>query len=173
MSEPFIGQVVAVGFNFAPNGWALCDGSLLPIAENSPLFSLIGTTYGGDGITNFALPDLRGRVGLSQGQGPGLGNYLLGQKGGAENVTLTAAQHASHRHLLMAANAVDSADPANNRVLGQPATGTTLYAPSGTATTLSSSTVAPDGGSQPHNNKQPYMTINYIICLEGIYPSQN
>lgn len=173
MSEPFIGQVVAVGFGYAPMGWALCDGSLLSIAENSALFSLIGTTYGGDGITNFALPDLRGRVGLSQGQGGGLSNYVLGERAGAESVALTAAQHASHHHILMAANAADAADPASNRVLGQPATGTTLYAPSSTGTTLAGSAISPTGGNAPHDNKQPFMTINYIICLEGIYPSQS
>ena len=171
MSEPFIGQVVAVGFSWAPVGWALCDGSLLQIADNDALFSLIGTTYGGDGITNFALPDLRGRVGLSLGQGAGLSNYALGQNGGAPTVALTAAQHASHQHLLMAATAVDSADPASNRVLGQPDPGNNMYATTGIATSLAPNAIGPAGGGAAHDNKQPYMTINYIICTQGIYPS--
>ena len=148
MSEPFVGQVIAVGFNFAPVGWAMCDGSLLPISENAPLFSLIGTAFGGNGTTTFALPDLRGRAALGFGQGAGLQSYSLAQVGGVES-------------------------PGPGVVLGAPAAGTSIYATAGTSATLSVAAVSPSaGGGQPHENRQPSTTVNYIISLSGIFPSQ-
>ena len=174
MSEPYLGQVIAVGFNFAPVGWALCDGSLLSIAQNSALFQLIGTTYGGDGQSTFGLPDLRGRAALGVGQGPGLQPYNPGQSGGVESVTLNAGQFAGHTHALQAAASATTATPGSGVVLAATATTTPLYAAAGTATTLASSAVSPAAGSnQPHENRQPSTAINYIIALEGIFPSQN
>ena len=173
MSEPFLGQVIAVGFNFAPVGWAFCDGSLLSIAQNSALFNLIGTQFGGDGQTNFALPDLRGRAALGVGQGAGLQPYTIGQVGGVESVTLTSAQFAGHTHALQAAATATTPTPGSGVVLGTPASGTSLYATAGTGATLSASAVSPaQGGGLPHENRQPSTTINYIIALSGIYPSQ-
>ena len=174
MSEPFIGQVIAVGFNFAPVGWALCQGQLLPINQNTALFSLLGTTYGGDGQSTFGLPDLRGRAALGMGQGSGLQPYVLGQPGGVESVTLTANQFASHTHALQAAATATTATPGSGVVLGTPAAATPTYAAAGTATQLVGSTVSPAPGSNgPHENRQPSLAINYIIALFGIFPSQN
>jgi microcystin-dependent protein len=174
MAQPFVGQVIAVGFNFAPQGWFLCDGSLLSIAQFDVLFELIGTTYGGDGQTTFALPDLRGRGALGTGQGPGLSNYILGQSGGVESVALASNQFASHTHALQAAATATTPTPGSAVVLGTPAAGTTLYAPPPSTTTLAPSAVSPGGGSgQSHENRQPSSTINYIIAWAGIFPSQN
>ena len=141
LSEPFVGQVIAVGFNFAPVGWALCDGSLLSIAQNSVLFNLIGTQFGGNGTTNFALPDLRGRAALGVGQGPGLQPYPIGEVGGVELVTLASAQFAGHTHALQAAATATTPTPGSVVVLGTPASGTSLNAAAGTATALSGSAV--------------------------------
>lgn len=177
MSQPFMGQVVAVGFNFAPVGWQLCDGSLLQISQYSALFALLGTTFGGDGITNFAVPDLRGRAVVGTGQGAGLSNYVQGQTGGAESVSLTGNQNGAHTHPAMAAGVTTdptlySADPAPNQVMGAPGTNN-FYAPTGTQTTLSGSTVGLSGAGGPHENRQPYQTITYVIALEGIFPPQS
>lgn len=174
MSQPFLGQVIPVGFNFAPQGWALCDGSLLSIAQNSALFSLIGTSFGGDGVTTFGLPDLRGRAIVGTGTGPGLSPYMLGQPGGQETVTLSANQLAGHTHVMVAAPSAETADPASNAVFGtNTTTGVTITATSGTQTSLIGTTVSQAGGSAPHENRQPYSTINYIIALNGIYPSRS
>jgi microcystin-dependent protein len=172
MSQPFVGQVIAVGFNFAPLGWALCQGQLLPISENETLFTLIGTTFGGDGQTTFGLPDLRGRAALGMGQG--LSSYVLGQPGGGESVTLTGAQIGSHTHGLSAAAAATTATPSSSVVLGTPAAATPIYATGGAGATLTAGavSVAP-GGGQPHENRQPSQTVNYIISLFGVFPSQN
>ncbi len=172
MSEPFIGQVVAVGFNFAPVGWALCDGSLLPISQNAALFSLIGTQFGGNGQTTFALPDLRGRAALSQGQGPGLQPYVVGQAGGVESVTLASGQVGSHAHVLAAATTATTPTPGSGVALGTPASGTPIYATTGASASLSGSAVALSQGGAAHENRQPSTTINYIICVEGVFPSR-
>jgi microcystin-dependent protein len=166
MSEPFIGQIILVGFNFAPRGWAFCQGQLLSIAQNTALFSLLGTTYGGNGQTTFALPDLRGRVPIGFGQGPGLQNYVLGQTGGQETHTLISNEMPSHNHGL-GANSNDAVDsnPVNNFPAAQGA-----YA--NTANGQMSPTQL-TGGSQPHNNLQPYLVLNYCIALVGIFPSRN
>ena len=174
MSEPFVGQIIAVGFNFAPVGWAICDGSLLPISQYSTLFNLIGTTFGGDGQSTFGLPDLRGRAALGMGQGAGLQSYGLGQSGGAESVTLSSGQVGSHTHALAAAATATTPTPGPSVVLGTPAAADPIYVTSGTGATLTSAAVAPTaGGGLPHGNRQPSLTITYIISLFGIYPSQN
>jgi microcystin-dependent protein len=174
MSQPFVGQVIAVGFNFAPVGWALCQGQLLPISENEVLFNLIGTTFGGDGQTTFGLPDLRGRAALGMGGGSGLSSYVLGQPGGVESVTLTSAQIGSHTHGLSAAATATSSIPSSSAVLGTPAAATPIYATGGVGATLTAGAVSTaPGGGQPHENRQPSLTINYIISLFGIFPSQS
>jgi microcystin-dependent protein len=171
MSEPFVGQIIAVGFNFVPPSWAPCDGRALQISQYQALYTLIGTTYGGDGQTTFNVPDLRGRGAVGFGQGSRLSNYVLGQAGGTESVTLTANHWGAHGHSLTAAANATSSVPATNSVLGTSATN--IYAPPGNVTTLSPAMVkAAPGSSVPHENRQPYQTINYIIALEGIFPSR-
>ncbi|HEY2616922.1 MAG TPA: tail fiber protein [Acetobacteraceae bacterium] len=174
MSDPFLGQVIAVGFNFAPVGWHLCDGSLLPINQNTALFSLLGTTFGGDGQTTFGLPDLRGRTVLGAGQGPGLQSYQLGEIAGVESVTLISGQFASHTHALAGATTATTPTPGTGAVLGTPATGTSMYASAGASATLAGSTVANSpGGGTPHENRQSTATVTYIISLTGVYPSRS
>jgi microcystin-dependent protein len=155
--------------NFAPSGWLFCDGQLLPISQNDTLFNLIGTTYGGDGQSTFALPDLRGRVPIHQGNA-----FTLAQNGGAEQVTLTVAQLPAHSHPLLATTDVGTQPNASGNLLAQlPAATTKLYrAPAGTVA-LSPNSLAPSGGSQPHSNFQPYLGLNFIISLFGIFPSQS
>ncbi|HVJ51985.1 MAG TPA: tail fiber protein [Aliidongia sp.] len=172
MSEKFVGQIILVGFTFAPIGWALCDGSVLSIANNEVLFALLGTTFGGDGAQTFALPDLRGRAVVGSGQGPGLGSYVQGQKAGSEAVTLTSNQFWGHAHQLTAAASVTSADPGASVVLGTPPITTKLYASTGTGTQLAPGAISSSpGGNQPHENRSPFLALNYIIALEGIFPS--
>src|SRR5208282_1449245 len=142
MSEPFVGQVIAVGFNFAPVGWALCQGQVLPISEYAALYQLLGTTYGGDGQNTFGLPDLRGRAALGMGQGSGLQPYNIGQLGGVESVTLTANQFAGHTHALKAAGTATTPTPGSGVVLGTPAAATPTYATAGAAAQLVGSTVS-------------------------------
>ena len=175
MAQPYVGQILAVGFNFAPVGWLQCNGQTLPIAQFDVLFSLIGTTYGGDGVNTFALPNLCGRAAVHQGQGTGLAPYVLGQVAGSESVTLTSGQVGSHAHALMASQQVGSAaTPGPTVALSQNAqTLVNLYGTVAANTTLSPGSIGPAGGSQPHENRQPELTINYIIAFEGIYPSQN
>ncbi len=174
MAQPFVGQVIAVGFNFAPVGWHICDGSLLQISQYDVLFNLVGTTYGGDGQTTFALPDLRGRAVVGMGQGSGLSPYTLGQQGGVEAVTLASAQVGSHSHALAAAATATTPAPGPSVVLGTTAAADPIYATSGTSAALSSAAVSSSaGGGLPHENRQPSLAITYIISLFGIYPSQN
>ena len=179
MAEPYVGQVVAVGFNFAPVGWQLCDGSLLSIAEYQALYTLIGTIYGGDGTNTFAVPDLRGRGVNSQGQAPRLQNYNIGQMAGFETVTLTTPNMPAHSHFPQAQPSAASgtaAAPSNTTVFGGPIDTTIhLYGPvPATPVALNNAVVTPSiGGSQPHENMQPYQVVNYIIALLGIYPSQS
>ncbi len=172
MSDPYIGEIRMFGGNFAPRGWAFCDGSVLPINQYSALFALIGTTYGGDGQITFALPDLRGRVPLHSGSSS-VGSVTLGERGGTEAVTLTAAQ-AAHTHVLNAtANQATSTDPAGRVLATTPRGGKRLYAAPPANTTLHGSSVGSAGGSQPHSNMQPYLAVNFVIALEGIFPSQS
>jgi microcystin-dependent protein len=179
MSEPFLGEIRLVGFNFAPVGWALCAGQILPINQNTALFSLLGTTYGGNGQTTFALPDLRGRAPVGFGQGPGLSNYDLGQSTGSETVALTVSQIPAHSHLVAAnaatANALSpsGADLAQSVVERGAAVNTYSTPPMSAQVTLDPATVQPSGGSGPHPNIQPVLAMNYIIALQGIYPSRS
>jgi microcystin-dependent protein len=174
MSSPFIGQIMMFGGNFAPAGWAPCDGRLLQISDYDALFKVIGTSYGGDGTATFALPDLRGRVPLGQGAGPGLSSYQLGQKVGAESVALTAAQMPSHGHLVNAVSGPGNVNiPARNTLLsgvgGQAASGqyqTPAYAPpSAHPISLAGSTVSSSGDGQPHPNLQPFLVFNFCIAV--------
>src|SRR4051794_20925571 len=170
MSEPILGQIMIFAGNFAPRGWATCDGQLMAIAQNTALFSILGTTYGGNGQTTFALPDLRGRVPLHPGQGPGLSPHEQGENAGQETSTLTVNELPAHTHSVSppASNGVQSTNRPGGAV---PARGG-AYRDSAN-TTMTPATSAPSGGGQPHNNMQPYLGINYIIALEGIYPSRN
>jgi microcystin-dependent protein len=173
MAVPFIGEIRMFGGNFAPQDWAFCDGSLLSIAEYDTLFSLIGTTYGGDGQTTFALPDLRGRIPIHAGQGPGLSPHTLGEAGGTEAVALTTAQLLAHTHPLAAVNGVGTTPSPGGAVWAGVANGA-LYAsgaPSGA--TMNANSIGAAGGGQPHDNLMPYQCISFIIALSGIFPSQN
>ncbi len=166
MSQPFVGEIRLVGFSFAPVGWAICDGSLLPIAEYETLFNLIGTTYGGDGVNTFAVPDMRGRVPVHQGPG-----YVLGQTGGVEQVTLTAGQLPAHTHALAASSATATPAAFRSAMLGSSSTAS--YYGSGTPTTaMAPGALAQAGGSQPHENMAPTLTLNFVISLFGIFPPQ-
>lgn len=168
MSEPFIGQTMMVGFNFAPRGWAFCNGQLLPIAQNTALFSLLGTTYGGNGQTTFALPDLRGRTPVGATGFP----VQLGEQGGLENVTLLPNQIPAHGHALNASTTPGTTRNPGNALYG--ATPAALHGPSsGSPVQLDARTIAQAGSSQPHNNMQPYLAINFCIALQGIFPSRN
>ncbi|MBN1985435.1 MAG: phage tail protein [Prolixibacteraceae bacterium] len=180
MSEPFIGEITLFGGNFAPRGWAFCDGQLLPIATNTALFSILGTTYGGDGITTFALPDLRGRVAIHPGHGPGLSSYSLGMKAGAEQVTLTAQQMPSHSHTASGTIQAKNGQPDESNPGGQvPATltnGTEGYAETPNTPMKAGGvdvTVNNSGGNLPHTNVQPFQCVNFIIALVGIFPSRS
>ncbi|PYR73729.1 MAG: phage tail protein [Acidobacteria bacterium] len=173
MSQPFIGEIRMFGGNFAPAGWAMCQGQLLDISQNDALFNLIGTTYGGDGQSTFGLPDLRGRAPVHQGQGPGITqNYVIGEKGGVEGVTITTAQTPIHTHPLTASS--DSANQITgaNAVLAAPVSLSTYYA-ADADTARNAAAIQPEGGSQPHNNMQPFLVVTFIIALSGVFPSQN
>jgi len=172
MSEPFIAEIRIFAGNFAPRGWALCDGQLLPIAQNTALFSLVGTIYGGDGRTDFALPDLRGRAAMHAGSGPGLSPRQLGQSGGAATVTLTHAQLPGHSHSMSASpNPSESPNPAGN-ALGR-SVGGSAYGDATNLVPLADAAAAEEGGNQSHNNMQPFLTVNFIIALVGLFPPRN
>lgn len=173
MSEPFLGQVMLVGFNFAPRGWAFCDGQILSIAQNTALFSLLGTTYGGDGRTTFALPDLRGRVPVHAGTGPGLPTIRLGQRGGTADVALSTAQMPPHNHAGRAVNSeADAATPEGN-VLALATEDVLAYSTATPDKSMDANSIANTGGGQSHNNMQPYLGMNYVIALVGLYPSRS
>lgn len=171
--DPFIGEVKLFAGNFAPRGWAFCDGQLLPISQNSALFSILGTTYGGDGRTTFALPDLRGRVPLGPRHGAGLSNYSLGQKGGQENVTLTTTQIPSHHHSINAVSATGNNAAPQNNFLANTAGLDREYSNANPDVQMNSNMVGNTGGGQSHENRQPYLAINYIIALQGVFPSRS
>jgi microcystin-dependent protein len=170
MSTSYVGEVRLVGFNFAPVGWALCNGDLISISQNSALYNLIGTTYGGDGVQTFGLPNLQGRIPIHQGTLAGGGNYVIGQTGGLESVPLTTSQYPIHNHnLLGSSNKGSGNNPANN------AAGSDLkvYINENPATAMNPSMVGlSGGGNQPHDNLQPYQVLNWIISLFGVYPSK-
>jgi microcystin-dependent protein len=174
--EPFLGSLLLVPYNFAPVGWALCNGQLLPIAQYTALFSLLGTTFGGDGKTTFALPDLRGRVPISSGQGPGLQNYVLGEAGGAEAATLGVNQLPAHNHNVNAVSTLGTSSSPTNHYLAEgpgPTPNSGIYASSQPNTTLNPGAISQTGGSQPVDIRSPYLTLNWIIALQGIYPSRS
>jgi microcystin-dependent protein len=168
VAEPFIGEIKMFGGNFAIRGWAFCNGALLAISQNEALFSLFGTTYGGDGQTTFGLPDLRGRIPIHVGSG-----FVLGQLAGSETVTLTPQQLPQHNHLMGAVASAGSTSPAG-KVLGGTTAGNELFTPSNTSpVTLAPGSVQPNGGSQPHDNMMPFQVISFLVALEGIFPSRN
>lgn len=182
MSDPYIGEIRLLPFGFAPTGWALCQGQILSIAQNTALFSVIGTQYGGNGTSNFALPNLSGAVPIGAGQGPGLSSFSVGQTGGEATVSLSLPALPAHSHPMTAIAAPATAAapasglaPAEGRNQGRGSMAIRDFAPpgTGTATTLSSASVAPAGGSGPHNNMQPSLTMNWCIALSGIYPPRS
>lgn len=173
MSEPFLGEIRLVGFDFPPRGWASCMGQLLPINQNQALFSLLGTQFGGNGTTNFALPDFRGRVGLGQGQGPGLPNYIIGERGGEPTHTVTLNEMPSHGHAFGVASAsATSGDPAAGSY-ATPNTNPRMRNLYGAAPNAAGPNLGNTGGGQPHNNMQPFLALNFVIALQGIFPSRN
>jgi microcystin-dependent protein len=171
-TEDFTGTIDMVGFGFAPRDWATCDGQLLAISTNTALFSLIGTTYGGDGRTTFQLPDLRGRVPIGRGSGPGLSNYNWGQTGGTETVTLSTQQIPSHNHSFAVNTAGGTSNSPVNNFLASNSEGIKHYSGSG-GSSANNSSIGNTGGSQAHTNMQPYLALYFVICLVGIFPSRN
>lgn len=174
MADPFVAEIRIFPFNFAPKGWAWCDGQLMPLSQNTALFSLLGTTYGGDGKSNFALPDLQGRAPMQPGQGPGLSLHDLGESGGSETVTLLESEIPAHSHAMRA-----SADPGNAQA---PSSAVTLARSSGGSaystttsglTTMAPEALAPAGGDAPHNNMMPYLTFHFCIALQGVFPPRS
>jgi microcystin-dependent protein len=173
MADPFVAEIRIFPFNFAPKGWAWCDGQLMPLSQNTALFSLLGTTYGGDGKSTFALPNLQGRAPMHPGQGPGLSLHDLGEESGAETVTLLQTEMPAHPHA-MRGDTVDTADtnvPSPNASFAQ-STGGTLYQASQN-TQLAPEALTPAGGDQPHNNMQPYLTFYFNIALQGVFPPRS
>ncbi len=179
MAEPFLGEIKIFSFNFAPKGWAMCNGQLLPINQNQALFSILGTTYGGNGVTNFSLPDLRGRAPIHWGQGSGLSPVVLGQLAGEENHTLASTEMPSHNHTFAATtlpatkklvNASIFADDVDAQAVDYFAT---ANAPNSSYVSLNPLSMPNQGGGQPHNNMQPYLVLNICIALQGIFPSRN
>ena len=166
MSTPFLGELKIISWNFAPKGWALCNGQFLPINQNQALFSILGTTYGGNGQTTFALPDLRGRVPIHQGDG-----FTLGQKMGEEFHTLNMSEMPQHIHFAQGSNNTGNSQTGAGNVLGVVAG--RLYTDPANLTTVTPATITNTGGSQPHENRQPFLVLNIIIALQGIFPSRN
>jgi microcystin-dependent protein len=176
MADPFVAEIRMFPFNFAPTGWAACNGQILPISQNTALFSLIGTFYGGDGRSNFALPNLQASTPMHQGQGPGLTSRVVGETGGEETVTLLSSQLPAHAHTMSATSAgATSSDPTpvNNvpMALSTTTAGVNMYR-AGT-NPITTASVAASGGSQPHNNRQPYLVVNFCIALQGIFPPRS
>lgn len=176
MSEPFVAEIRIFAGNFAPRGWAFCNGQLLPVSQNTALFSLIGTTYGGDGRSTTALPNMQGRAPMHPGRGPGLTSRRLGQRGGAETVTLSEAQMPNHQHTLRASSAAadeeGDTNPSGNAT-GVPEAANTIYASASNLQPMAENIYQSAGGSQAHNNMQPYLVMNFIIALVGLYPSRS
>jgi microcystin-dependent protein len=174
MQNPFLGQIIATPYNFAPQGWAMCNGQILAIAQNTALFSLLGTSYGGDGRVTFGLPNLQGRVPIGFNQGPGLSDYAIGDVVGVESVALTQANNPPHSHgaLAFGRQAGDSTAASNN-AWARSAQSDNLYRdPAGATANMAAVATSPSGSGQPHENRQPFLALNYIIALQGIFPSR-
>jgi microcystin-dependent protein len=170
MADPFVAEIRIFPFNFSPRGWAVCDGQLLPLSQNTALFSLLGTLYGGNGKSNFALPDLQGRVPMHWGQGPGLSHYDVGQSGGSASVSLLESEIPSHSHVLSAANETATTNVPSAQLIARPlGRGNNLYG-TGASALMNAATVAPTGGDAPHNNLMPYLTCRFNIALQGVFP---
>lgn len=173
MADPFVAEIRIFPFNFAPKGWAFCDGQILPLSQNTALFSLLGTTYGGDGKSNFALPNLQGSAPLHPGQGPGLQLFDLGQAGGVETITLIESEIPSHTHLVQASDfPADRTVPDPASIMGA-SSGGSLYANPANLVTMAFQALAPAGGGLPHNNMMPYLTLNFCIALQGVFPPRS
>lgn len=170
MADPFVAEIRIFPFNFAPRGWAWCDGQLMPLSQNTALFSLLGTTYGGDGKSNFALPDLQGRAPMHPGQGPGLSLHDLGESAGSETVTLTETEMPAHPHAYVARNFAANADTPGGLCVAKPPAGPNIYAPPGQLVQMSLQALTPNGGDTPHNNMMPYLTLYFCIALQGVFP---
>ena len=170
MAQPYVGEIRLFGDNFAPVGWSFCNGAVIAISQNNVLFNLLGTTYGGDGVNNFNLPDLQGRIPVHQGQGTGLQNYVLGQKGGVETVTLIVGQLPAHSHAAMAGAGAAQSSPANASWGG---VANNTYGPGTSANnSMNAGSMGLSGGSQPHDNLLPFVVLSFIISLFGVFPSQ-
>jgi microcystin-dependent protein len=169
--DPFVAEIRIFPFNFAPKGWAFCDGQILPLSQNTALFSLLGTTYGGDGKSNFALPDMQGNAPMHPGQGPGLSLHDLGETGGSETVSLLESEIPAHSHSMGAQNVpLGTVQTPSGNVYSHPASGNLFNSANPQVVNMSDNTLAPAGGDQPHNNMQPYLTLNFCIALQGVYP---
>jgi microcystin-dependent protein len=173
MSQPFVGEIRLVGFNFAPQGWAFCNGQLLPINQFDTLFNLIGTTYGGDGQSTFALPNLQSRVIVHQGQGLGLSNYIIGGNGGVETITVTPSQIPNHNHAAACSSSAGSQSSPVGNLWAADAAGLTAEYSNSQNGQVNAAAIGQSGGSQPHENRMPFLAMNYIISLFGVFPSQN
>ncbi|QWP75687.1 phage tail protein [Lysobacter sp. K5869] len=173
MTEPYIGEIQIFGFNFAPRGWAPCTGALMPIQQNTALFALLGTTYGGDGKTTYQLPNLVNRAACRQGQGPGLSNYTLGETVGSDSVTLTSNEMPTHNHFIQTYNQNDvgkrSGTPSTNNCLGSPTSFAFAGVPANAP--FAPTMLQPTGGGGPHENRQPYLATNFCIALQGVFPA--
>jgi len=172
MADPFVAEIRIFPFNFSPKGWAWCNGQLMPISQNTALFSLLGTTYGGDGKSTFALPDLQGSAPMQPGQGPGLSLHDLGEIGGSETVALLQSEIPAHSHTMTASTqqALENSPNAQNVAAGD---GINLFAPANNLASMSDQMLAPAGGDQPHNNMQPFLTLYFNIALQGVFPPRS
>ena len=174
MADPFVAEIRIFPFNYAPKGWAWCDGQLMPISQNTALFSLLGTTYGGDGKSTFALPDMQGRVPMHPGHGPGLSMRDLGESGGSETVTLQESELPGHDHSLMSLGTIANRSSPVSNSSARPSAGSSFQPPTGsTLTPMAPQALAPAGGSAPHNNMQPYLTCYFAIALQGVFPPRS
>lgn len=173
MADPFIAEIRMFAFNFAPRGWATCDGQILPLSQNTALFSLLGTNFGGNGQTTFALPNLASRFAIGTGQGPGLAAVNLGESAGESVHALIQGEMPSHSHGLMATSSATTGTPSPAALLANTATGASAYRIPGALVAMSAESLAPAGGSLPHENRQPYLGVNFCIALQGIFPPRN